>query len=181
MSFDFCYHDNESKINIKNQHVQYDFKDMLMLQPAESEHGGHGDFTIGRVPTATVLDLQPWVLASLVCPLNRFACRAPARQRGAAATCSRCLRNACGGKAKVPHSRCRLAGLLIKLSMQVTMTVDSEVSLRLRPCVARRLVKQRRLQGMWLQKRRWRRIRAARASKDYQVCKRGTREREVIV
>ena len=28
------------------------------------------------------------------------------------------------GKAKVPHSRCRLAGLLIKLSMQVTMTVD---------------------------------------------------------
>ena len=138
---------------------------LMMLRPAESEHGGHGDFTIGRVPTATVLDLQPWVLASLVCPLNRFACRAPARQRGAAATCSRCLRNACGGKAKVPHSRCRLASLLIKLSVQVPMTVDSEVSLRLRPCVARRLAKQRRLQGMWLQKRRWRRIRAARVER----------------
>ena len=71
MSFDFCYLDNESKINIKNQHVQYDFKDMLMMLQ-ESEHGG--DFTIGRVPTATVFDLQPWVLASLVCSLSRFAC-----------------------------------------------------------------------------------------------------------
>ena len=50
----------------------------MMLQ--ESEHGG--DFTIGRVPTATVFDPQPWVLASLVCPLSRFTCRAPARQRG---------------------------------------------------------------------------------------------------
>ena len=39
---------------------------LMMLQPAENEHGG--DFTIGRVPTATVFDLQPWVLASLVCP-----------------------------------------------------------------------------------------------------------------
>ena len=45
MSFDFCYLDNESKINIKNQHVQYDFKDMLMMLQPESEHGG--DFTIG--------------------------------------------------------------------------------------------------------------------------------------
>ena len=151
MSFDFCYLDNESKINIKNQHVQYDFKDMLMMLQPESEHGG--DFTIGRVPTATVFDPQPWVLASLVCPLSRFTCRAPTRQRGAAATCSRCLRNTCGGKAKVPHSRCRLAGLLIKLSMQVTMTVDSEISPRLRPCVVLCPAKQRRLQGMWLQKR----------------------------
>ena len=130
MSFDFCYLDNESKINIKNQHVQYDFKDMLMMLQ-ESEHGG--DFTIGRVPTATVFDPQPWVLASLVCPLSRFTCRAPARQRGAAATCSRCLRNTCGRK-RVPHSRCCAVGLLIESSMQVMMLVDFEVSLRLRPC-----------------------------------------------
>ena len=130
MSFDFCYLDNESKINIKNQHVQYDFKDMLMMLQ-ESEHGG--DFTIGRVPTATVFDPQPWVLASLVCPLSRFTCRAPARQRGAAATCSRCLRNTCGRK-RVPHSRCCAVGLLTESSMQVMMLVDFEVSLRLRPC-----------------------------------------------
>ena len=103
----------------------------MMLQPAESEHGG--DFTIGRVPTATVFDPQPWVLASLVCPLSRFTCRAPARQRGAAATCSRCLRNTCGRK-RVPHSRSCAVGLLTKSSMQVMMLVDFEVSLRLRPC-----------------------------------------------
>jgi hypothetical protein len=50
--------------NIKIQHIQYDFKDMsMMLQPAESEHGG--DFTIGRVPTATVFDLATCSLGCL--------------------------------------------------------------------------------------------------------------------
>ena len=130
MSFDFCYLDNESKFNIKKSTRSIRFQGHAD-DAAKSEHGG--DFTIGRVPTATVFDPQPWVLASLVCPLSRFTRRAPARQRGAAATCSRCLRNTCGRK-RVPHSRCCAVGLLTESSMQVMMLVDFEVSLRLRPC-----------------------------------------------
>ena len=52
MSFDSCYLDNESKDQYKNQHVQYDFKDMLMmLQPAESE--------VNMVATSPLGGFQP--------------------------------------------------------------------------------------------------------------------------
>jgi hypothetical protein len=89
--------------------------------------------------------------------------------------CHRCLCSACGTKAKV----CRPVGLprdVDDLLMQVEVTVDSEISLWLPPCVASRIAriaKQQRLQGMWTQKRRWFRL--------VEGCSHGRHECKVIV
>ena len=56
-NFIFVLDNNESKTNIKNSTRSIRVQGhAVMLQPAESEYGG--DFTIGRVPTATVFDLH---------------------------------------------------------------------------------------------------------------------------